>query len=128
MLSRLNSIACKRALGSLLLTLLLLLTLAPAFAATSAGCSMQCCRNKKSCCCRKTAAPHTVSARTCPAGCYKPNTIPAFAVAAIIPVSHATALPAATAPLTTLLPPALFALLCFALSQRPPPPSHLPAL
>jgi hypothetical protein len=125
MISRLNSIACKRALGSFLLALLLVLTFAPVFASTAIGCTMKCNRNKNSCCCRKTATPYTVSARTCPAGCCQPNTIPAFAFAAIIPLSPATALPASTASLATPLLPALFALLCFALFQRPPPPIHL---
>lgn len=121
-------IAYKRALGSLLLALLFVLTLAPAFAAANGACATSCCRNKKTCCCRKSAAPNTISATTCPAGCCRLNTIPTFATAFSIPPVLSTPLPPVSAALRLLQLAPLFALLCFALSQRPPPPTHLPAL
>lgn len=121
------SIACKRALGSLLLALLFVLTLAPAFSAANGACATNCCRNKKACSCRKNTAPNTISATTCPAACCRLNTIPTFAFAAAIPFLITTPLPLVSAALRLLQLSPLVALLCFALSQRPPPPTRLPA-
>ena len=121
-------IAYKRALGSLLLALLFVLTLAPAFAAANGACATNCCRNKKSSCCRKSSAPNTISATTCPTGCCRLNTIPTFASALAIPPVLTTPLPPVSVPLLLVQLAPLVALLCFALSQRPPPPTHLPAL
>lgn len=90
---------------------------------TSPECGKQCCRREKSCCCRKKAqsAPG-ISARTCPVGCGQIATAPAIRLAwagGAVLLFLTTAV--FTTPLwtATILLPSL--LLCFALSQRPPP-------
>lgn len=126
MISSSYSIAWKRAIGTGLMTLVLLLSLTPSLtilASTHSGCATNCCRHKKTCSCRKTR-PQTgaaFSAVTCPPNCGHTNNLPAFAAATAVPLAEIARIPANPASLPALQLPALNALLCFALSQRPPP-------
>jgi hypothetical protein len=118
-----------RALGSVLLTLMLVVSGAPflnALASMQADCGTQCCRKKKSCCCRKKAATATstisVSARTCPPGCGRPVGIPSIPlVYATLGLSALGPVASPASPLPSLLLLLAMASLCFALFQRPPP-------